>query len=403
MTRLRCTLAVALLVLGLGAVGCGDDSGESGAAATAESREGDSRDKTAIEAENGAFSAQAVFESAGPGVVTVSSIFEGEDGSLLEGAQAGQGSGFVLNDEGEIATNAHVVTDAQAAGSGPINQADEVYVAFSDQNQVEAKVIGFDPFADVALLKVDPDGLDLNPIELGDIESVEIGEPVAAIGSPFGERQSLSTGIVSATDRSIASLTQFQIDGAIQTDASINPGNSGGPLLDADGRVIGLNQQIDTTTGGNQGVGFAVPIDLATRSLDQLREEGEARYAYLGVTTVRLYPQLAEKLGIDAEVGSIVDSIQPDSPAEEAGLQEGSERLRFQGSTYRAGGDVIVAIDGEELTDGADLPVIVNRYAPGETVTLEVVRDGKREELEVTFGERPDQLQQVPGLRPDDG
>ncbi len=172
-----------------------------------------------------------------------------------------------------------------------------------------ADIVGFDPHADVALLKVDPDGLDLHPLELATSEEVKVGQPVAAIGSPFGEDRSLSVGVVSATDRSIQSLTQFQIDGAIQTDASINPGNSGGPLLDAEGNVIGIDQQINTTSGGNEGVGFAVPIALVARSIDQLRENGSVKYAYIGVTTQSLYPQLADRLGLTADTGALVTEV----------------------------------------------------------------------------------------------
>ena len=186
----------------------------------------------------------------------------------------------------------------RAVAAAPIHEAKEVYVQFADRNQVAASIVGFDPQADVALLKVDPNGLDLHPLQLGNSDAVQTGEPVAAIGSPFFEEQSLSVGIVSATDRSIPSLTAFQIEGGIQTDASINPGNSGGPLLDADGRVIGINQQISTTSGGNEGVGFAVPMDLVKRSLDQLRANGSVKYAYIGVTTETLYPQLADRLGL---------------------------------------------------------------------------------------------------------
>ena len=161
---------------------------------------------------------------------------------------------------------------------------------------------------------------------------------MAAIGSPFGQEQSLSVGVVSATDRSIQSLTDFQIDGAIQTDASINPGNSGGPLLDADGEVIGINQQINTTSGGNEGVGFAVPIDLAERSLEQLRDDGEVDYAYIGVTTQPLYPQLADELGLDVETGAIVSDVVPDGPADEAGLRggDGSDPLPGPAGRHRA-------------------------------------------------------------------
>ena len=190
-------------------------------------------------------------------MVTIISIFGGGGGDNADvfggGGGVGQGSGFVISDEGEILTNAHVVTDAEASGNADINAAKEVYVQFADRNQVPAQVIGFDPYADVALIKVNPDGLDIQPLELGDLNDVAVGAPVAAIGSPFGEEQSLSTGIISATDRSIESLTEFRIDGAIQTDASINPGNSGGPLLDSDATVIGLNQQINTDFGRQRG------------------------------------------------------------------------------------------------------------------------------------------------------
>ena len=388
MSRRARAAFVAVAATALIGVGCGED--EPSQTTTVQSSAGDgSGDRIVVQGGEGAFSAEAVYERAAPGVVTISSIFDG--GSAL-GGQAGQGSGFVLNEEGEIATNAHVVTDGQANGGGDINAASEVYVQFPDRNQVEAEVVGFDPYADVALLQIEPDGLDLQPLELGDLEEVGVGDPVAAIGSPFGERQSLSVGVISALDRAIPSLTDFQILGAIQTDASINPGNSGGPLLDAQGRVVGINQQIDTTSGGNQGVGFAVPIDLAERSLEQLRDDGEVEYAYMGVTTVAMYPQLADRIGIETDVGALVDDIPAGSPAEDAGLREGDQRIQFQGANFRVGGDLIVSIDGEDLVDGEDLPEIVSRYEPGETVTLEVLRDGETEEIELTFGTRPDSI-----------
>ena len=282
------------------------------------------------------------------------------------------------------------MTDAEAAvlgeigGGGDINPADEVFVEFPDRNIVEAEILGFDPFADIALIKVDPEGLDLKPVELGSIDDVEVGEQVAAIGSPFGASQSLSVGFVSQLDRSIPSLTSFTIDGAIQTDASINPGNSGGPLLDSESRVIGVNQQINTTSGGNQGVGFAVPIDLVERSIEDLREDGEAEYAFVGVTTVGLYPQLAEELDANVDTGTLVQEVAPDSPADKAGLQAGDQEIDFQflpGVTV--GGDIIVSIDGEKITSDLDLPRAVILKEPGEELTLGIVRDG--EEMEVTL------------------
>jgi S1-C subfamily serine protease len=380
-------VAAAAAVLGFAGCSGSDEPGDSAADSTAPA------ERVVIETANGAFNAGAVYERAAPGVVTISSIFGGggDTGDLFGGGGgAGQGSGFVISDEGEILTNAHVVTDAEASGATEINEAKELYVQFADRNQVPAEVIGFDPYSDVALVKVDPQGLDIEPLELGSIEDVAVGSPVAAIGSPFGEVQSLSTGVVSATDRSIESLTEFQIDGAIQTDASINPGNSGGPLLNADGEVIGLNQQINTTSGGNEGVGYAVPVDLAQRSLEQLREDGQVEYAFIGVTTQSLYPQLADRLGIDADSGALIAELSEGGPADQAGLEASDQKVRFQGQEIDAGGDVIVAVDGEELTAESDLPRLISRLDPGTEVTLEIIRDGEREEVDVTLGTRDD-------------
>ena len=237
--------------------------------------------------------------------------------------------GFVLNDDGEIATNAHVVTTGEGSS---IKRARSVFVEFADGNQVEAKILGADPNADIALLKIDPDGLTLRPLPLGDMANVDVGEPVAAIGSPFGERQSLSVGVVSALDRSIESLTNFRISGAIQTDAAINPGNSGGPLVDSDGRVIGVNQQIKSTSGGGEGVGFAVPMDAIKRSLEMLRDGGQAHYAYLGVSSVELYPQLVDKFDLDVDKGAWVQEVNAGGPAEKAGVRGGGSPVDLPGA-----------------------------------------------------------------------
>jgi S1-C subfamily serine protease len=280
-----------------------------------------------------------------------------------------------------------VVTDAEGGG-GVIHEAKEVYVQFADRNQVPAHIVGYDPNADVALLSVDPNGLDLHPLQLATNEQIEVGQPVAAIGSPFGEDRSLSVGVVSATDRSIESLTRFQIEGAIQTDASINPGNSGGPLLDADGNVIGINQQINTTSGGNEGVGFAVPIGLVAHSLDQLRH-GSPKYAYIGVSTQAIYPQLADRLGIPTDTGALVAKVIPGGPADEAGLQGSDQKIRFQGQEVAAGGDVIVAVDGHKVVGETDLPQLISRFSPGDTITLQILRDGHTQNVDVKLGERP--------------
>jgi len=387
---------LAALALALGA--CGDDEPETGAAAAPETTVtvpgGNSPGKVAVQAAIGGFDAQGVYADVAPGVVTILAVLGDSDTPIAE-AQAGQGSGFVLNEEGEIATNAHVVTDAAEAGgsSEPITEASEVYIEFSDRNQVPAEIVGFDPDADVALLKVDPEGLDLQPVELGDSDEIEVGQPVAALGSPFGQEQSMSTGIISATDRSIESLTDFRIDGAIQTDASINPGNSGGPLVGADGRVIGVDQQINTTSGGNEGVGFAVPINLVKRSIEDLRDDGEAAYAYIGVKSQALYPQLAEKLGIDAPTGSLISEVIEGGPADEAGLRGGESgpdaKVEFQGRPYVTGGDAITAVDGEELQAENDLSIMIAAHEPGDEVTVSVIRDGESMDIDVTLGKRP--------------
>ena len=270
-----------------------------------------------------------------------------------------------------------------------LREARTVYVEFADGNQVEAEVKGYDPESDVALLKVDPEGLTLRPLPLGDSEDVKVGMPVAAIGSPFSERQSLSVGVVSAIDRSITGLTAFQIAGAIQTDAAINPGNSGGPLVDSAGRVIGINQQIKTSSGGGEGVGFAVPVDVVRRALEQLREHGEVSYAYLGVETVAIYPQLVERFDLPVEKGAWLQDVAAGGPAERAGLRGGDGDTVFQVRTYATGGDVITKIDGRPVEDPDDLSRAVSLLDPGATVPVEAWRGGERRTVRVKLGDRP--------------
>ena len=390
--RLRALACTALLAAALVA-GCGGDGDSQSVVTTTTTVPATGSQRVVVQSQNGsAFDARSIYENASPGVVTVISVFGDSGPSIFGGGGgAGQGSGFVISKDGEILTNAHVVTDASTTGTPtrPLHEANEIYVQFADRNQVTAHVVGFDPFADVALIKVDPDGIGMHPLSLGSETDVQVGDPVAAIGSPFGQNQSLSVGVVSATDRSIDSLTDFGIDGALQTDASINPGNSGGPLLDAAGQVVGINQQIQTQSGGNEGVGFAVPIDLAQRAVDQLREDGRVSYAYAGVTTQPIYPQLADRLGIDADTGALVSKVEPGSPADDAGLQAGDQHIRFQGQEVTAGGDLITAVNGEKLEDNSDLPRIVSRLNPGDKVTLDIIRDGDSQQVDLTLGERP--------------
>lgn len=379
MRRLVALVALALSLALLAGCGSGsDDTGSSGSA-TVSGEEAPAR--VIVETAGGGFDPARIFREASPGVVTIRSVFGGSG--------AAEGSGFVLNDQGEIVTNAHVVTDESTGSRKP---AKEVFVEFPDRNVLDAEIVGFDPFADVALLRVDPDGFALHPLALGNDRTLRVGQPVAAIGSPFGEQQSLSVGVVSATNRSVKSLTEFQIEGAIQTDASINPGNSGGPLLDAGARVIGINQQIETSSGANDGVGFAVPISAVKRSIAQLEEDGTAEYAYIGVSSQALYPQLADKLGLDTTFGGLLARVVAGGPAEKAGLEGGDQKLRFQAGEYRTGGDVILQVDGHDIVQPDDLARFVSAHEPGEKVTLTVLHNGDREQVEVTLGRRPDSI-----------
>jgi len=329
----------------------------------------------------GRFDPVAIYRRQAPGVVTVISVFRGGRSGR------GLGSGFVVDGNGEVATNAHVVTDGSGRSS---RRADEVYVQFADGNEVSARIVGTDPDYDVALLKVAPDaGVKLHPLPLGQSSRLVVGEPVAAIGSPFGERQSLSVGVVSAVDRTIESLTRFQIPDAIQTDAAINRGNSGGPLLDARGRVVGINSQIRTASGGSEGVGFAVPVDTVKRSLVQLRANGRAEYPYVGVSTVALYPQLARRLKLPVTAGALVQEVVAGSPAAQAGIRAGSRRIRFQGEAFRAGGDVIVAVAGRQIREESDVARTLAEHRPGELVRVDLVRGDRRLTVEVRLGKRP--------------
>jgi S1-C subfamily serine protease len=382
-------LAAASLMAALVA-GCGgDDENGSDQAATSTST---STTEVVVASSDGEFSPAEIYQRDAPGVVTVLSIFGGGSAADL-GAAAGQGSGFVISNDGEIVTNAHVVTSGgENNGGGNPKPAGQVYVEFSDRNRVPAEIVGFDPDADVALIKIDPGDLNLQPIELSDRDEFAVGEPVAAIGSPFGEKQSLSVGIISATDRSINSLTQFTVDNAIQTDASINPGNSGGPLLDADGKVIGINQQIESSSGTNSGVGFAIPVTAIRYSLDQLRESGQVDYAYLGVTTQAIWPQLNDELDLGTDTGALISEVVPDGPADDAGIEGANGQQTFQGARIRTGGDVIIAVNGQRLKAESDLAELISRQRPGETVTLLVLRDGDEQEIEVKLETRPERV-----------
>ena len=329
----------------------------------------------------GALTPREIYQRDAPGVVFVTADVT-QPASPFAPEQDGQstGSGFVIGKRGSIVTNAHVVEGAST-----------VTVRFGDRRTARARVAGRDPSTDLALLLVDPDGLDLKPLELGSSDGVQVGDPTVAIGNPFGLDRTLTTGVISALHRSIPSLQEgFTINNVIQTDAALNPGNSGGPLIDARGKVIGVNSQIETggIGRGNVGIGFAVPVDTAKDVIPQLRRDGSIQRAYLGVSTRTIDESLAE-LNLPSPNGALVETVEPGSPAARAGLRGGTAAEEASGTTVRLGGDVIKAVDGRKVRDADDVSELIGRRRPGDTVTLQILRDGTRREVSVRLGRRP--------------
>jgi 2-alkenal reductase len=327
------------------------------------------------------FNPQRIYARRSPGVVTIVADF---------GDQGQQGSGFVVSPTGYILTSSHVITTA-GEGEGKPKPADSLVVEFQDRDRVTAKLVGFDVFDDVGLIKIDPSEHTLTPVPLGNSAAVAVGAPVAAIGSPFGNENSLAVGVVSATHRSIDSLTsRYNLVDAIQTDTLINHGNSGGPLFDARGRVIGINAQINTSSGNAAGVGFAVPINSAKRSMQQLIADGTVSYAYVGIETEDLTPALAKRFHYSVGRGAVVTGIQPDSPAQAAGLRGGGRERDVLGTKFTPGGDVIVAINGRSILSSEDIVRIVTEsLSPGEVARFTIIRGDARREVRVRLAERP--------------
>ena len=336
------------------------------------------------------FDPSEIYEKRAVGVVTIFALFGDQDEQ--DPLSAAQGSGFVASEDGYVLTNSHVITTAGEVPEGETPEAaGTVYVQYRDGERVPAEIVGWDLYDDVGLLKVDPAQHPVAPVPLGDSASIVVGEPVAAIGSPFGQESSLSVGVVSATQRSIGSLTSsYNLVDAIQTDAPINRGNSGGPMFDAEGKVIGINAQIRSESGTAEGVGFAVPINAAKRSMDQLISSGRVRYAWLGVTTQTLTPRMAEKLGYANETGAIVQEVVDDSPASRAGLRGGDRERDFEGVPVTTGGDLIVAIDDRPVASAEDVVRAVTQgLLPGQEVELTILRGTQRQTVTVRLGERP--------------
>jgi S1-C subfamily serine protease len=335
---------------------------------------------------DGGLTAGDIYKRDAPGVVFVrSQIVQRTQSPFdfgLPQEQQGEatGSGFVVDKDGTILTNAHVV-----------NGATKVTVQFEDKQSVDAKVLGKDESTDLALLRVDPEGLKLTPLTLGSSRGVQVGDPAIAIGNPFGLERTLTTGVISAVKRTIQAPNNFQIDDALQTDAPINPGNSGGPLIDATGKVIGVNSQIATgssTSTGNVGIGFAVPIDTAKQIIPQLKQSGRVDRGYLGIQTVTVDKTLKD-LNLPVARGALVQQVTPGGPADKAGIRAGDIPAQLDNHPIQIGGDIITKVGGTDIRTSNDLQAAVVERKPGDKVKLTLVRANKVKTVEVTLAERP--------------
>jgi S1-C subfamily serine protease len=294
------------------------------------------------------------------------------------------GSGIVIDNEGHVLTNNHVVEGATKI---------EVKLGASNAEH-KAEVVGTDPASDIALLKVDAPADQLHPLALGDSSRVRVGDPVVAIGNPFGLDRTVTSGIVSALQRQIQAPNGFSISHVIQTDAAINPGNSGGPLINSGGEVIGINSQIATGGGsnGNVGIGFAIPINTAREVVSEIEKNGKVEHAYLGINGTSITPALASAVNLPVQNGVLVAEVVKDGPAGKAGLRGGSTEATIEGANFKLGGDIITEIDGKKIETMEELIEAVDAARPGDKMELTVLRHGETEQLDVTLGNRPDSV-----------
>ena len=315
-----------------------------------------------------------IFENSEAGVVKVNVQRTAEDA-----IPTGVGSGFVFDKKGHIITNAHVVKGAT-----------KVVVTFLDGRSYNAEIIGVDTFTDVAVIKVNADLSLLHPLSLGDSSNLQVGEPIAAIGNPFGLSGSMTSGIVSQLGRLLPSGAGYSIPDVIQTDAAINPGNSGGPLLNMRGEIVGINTAIQSATGEFTGVGFAVPSQTVAKIVPSLIQNGEYKHPWIGISGRDIDPDLAKILGLNDAVGFLVVTVIPDSPASKAGLH-GSENIEeVDGIPYTIGGDIILSVDGVEVRKISDILIHLQRgKSVGDEMVLEILRDGRTTNFVIVLGERP--------------
>jgi putative serine protease PepD len=370
-------VAVAGVALLLG-VGDGDDGGSTDGTVTQSTSSGPDRFRR-----DGRLSLADVYRTSEGGVVQVSvtNVVESEDPLFRIPQQQqprGLGSGFVIDKSGHIVTNFHVIEGA-----------DEVEVSFSNGEEMSADVVGSDPSTDIAVLKVSAESRALRVLTLGNSDQLEVGDEVVAIGNPLGYERTMTAGIVSALGRVIESPDQFAIDEVIQTDAPINSGNSGGPLLNAEGEVVGVNTQIASLTGGNIGIGFAVPINTVKDVTAQLIDKGRVEHAYLGVEPLEIDEEIADTLNLGVERGLLIATVREGSAAEKAGLRGGTQQVVVEGTTWTLGGDIIVKADGMELRTVDELRDLIEEKNPGDQLELEIRRDGETRTVNVKLGRRP--------------
>jgi S1-C subfamily serine protease len=333
-----------------------------------------------------------IYRGDGPGVAFIESTEPAEESSApfnpfgeeeeSHGGGIATGSGFLIDNEGHIVTNNHVVEGATKV---------EVRLGSSDTEH-EAEVVGADPATDVALLKIDVPANQQHPLELGNSAKVQVGDPVVAIGNPFGLDRTVTAGIVSALQRQIQAPNGFSISHVIQTDAAINPGNSGGPLIDGEGKVIGINSQIQTggSGDGNVGIGFAVPINTAREVVEQIEEHGKVEHAFIGISGGSVTPALAKALKLPVEKGVLVNEVVKGSPADKVGIEGGDTEATIEGVKVNLGGDIITEVDGKPINSMEDVINAVNSAQPGDKMELTILRgDNETRHVTVTLGVRP--------------
>jgi S1-C subfamily serine protease len=325
----------------------------------------------------GALSVNEIYERAASGVVQITSTSGNIGGTS---PQQALGSGFVVDKAGHIVTNYHVIEGA-----------DEIRVSFSNQDTVEAQLVGSDPSTDLAVLQVGTSASALTPLPLGNSDRVEVGDPVVAIGNPFGLDRTATSGIVSALQRLITAPNRYTIDHVIQTDAPINHGNSGGPLLNSRGQVIGVNTQIETggVGSGNVGIGFSVPSNTVKDVVAQIMRTGRVDHAYLGISGQAVSSVVADTYNLPVEKGVLVESVTSESGAGKAGLKGGKTEVVVAGETYVLGGDIIVAFDGKQISSIEQLRDAIAGHKPGDKVKLVIYRDAKKTGVTVTLGRQP--------------